>query len=77
MRKNTLLVGVLSLLGTSQAMADDWVIELMKSNASHIELVIMAQLASAVAQRSVGEKPSPLPLLSTGASVESVAPEGS
>ena len=39
MRKNTLLVGVLSLLGTSQAMADDWVIELMKSNASHIELV--------------------------------------
>lgn len=32
------------------------------------------QLASAVAQRSVGEKPSPLPLLSTGASVMRRAP---
>ena len=32
-------------------------------------MMVMAQLASAVAQRSVGEKPSPLPLLSTGASV--------
>ena len=39
MRKNTLLVGVLSLLGTSQAMAEDLVVGLMKSNASHIELV--------------------------------------
>ena len=26
MRKNTLLFGVLSLFGASQAMADDWVI---------------------------------------------------
>ena len=33
MRKNTLLVGVLSLLGTSQAMAEDLVVGLMKSNA--------------------------------------------
>lgn len=39
MRKNTLLFGVLSLFGASQAMADDWVIELMKNNASHLELV--------------------------------------
>ena len=39
MRKNTLLFGVLSLFGASQAMADDWVIELMKINASHLELV--------------------------------------
>ena len=29
----------MSLFGASQAMADDWVIELMKNNASHLELV--------------------------------------
>ena len=35
---------------------------------------VLHGLASAVAQRSVGEKPSPLPLLSTGASVMRRAP---
>ena len=40
-------------------------------------MIVLMQPASAAPTRSVGEKDSPLPLLSTGASVESVAPEGS
>lgn len=39
-------------------------------------MMVAMQLASAVATRSVGENVSPLPLLSSGASVESVLPEG-
>ncbi len=35
------------------------------------------QVPSAVASKSVGEKLAPLPLLSIGASVKSVLPEGS
>ena len=38
-------------------------------------MMVIAQLPSEVASRSVGEKASPLPLLSTGASVISVLPE--
>lgn len=41
-----------------------------------IPMIVAIQFANAVATRSVGENVSPLPLLSTGASVESVLPDG-
>src|SRR5690242_13730358 len=41
-----------------------------------IPMVVLMQVARAVATRSVGENASPLPLLSLGASVESFACEG-
>ncbi len=41
-----------------------------------IPLIVAIQVANAVATRSVGEKDSPFPSLSTGASVSSLAPEG-
>lgn len=41
-----------------------------------IPMMVAMQLASAVATKSVGEKDSPLPLLSTGASVEILLPDG-
>ena len=43
---------------------------------AEIPMIVAIQAAKAVATRSVGEKDSPLPSLSTGASVERVAPEG-
>ncbi len=42
-----------------------------------IPIIVAIQVAKAVATRSVGEKDSPFPSLSTGASVSSLAPEGS
>ncbi len=41
-----------------------------------IPIIVAIQVAKAVATRSVGEKDSPFPSLSTGASVPSLAPEG-
>ena len=41
-----------------------------------IPIIVAIQVAKAVASKSVGEKDSPLPSLSTGASVSSLAPEG-
>ena len=41
-----------------------------------IPIIVAIQVANAVATRSVGEKDSPFPSLSTGASVSSLAPEG-
>ena len=41
-----------------------------------IPIIVAMQAASAVATKSVGEKDSPFPSLSTGASVSSLAPEG-
>ena len=41
-----------------------------------IPMIVAIQVANAVATRSVGEKDSPFPSLSTGASVSSLAPEG-
>ena len=41
-----------------------------------IPIIVAIQVANAVATRSVGEKDSPFPSLSTGASVPSLAPEG-
>jgi len=41
-----------------------------------IPIIVAIQVAKAVATRSVGEKDSPFPSLSTGASVSSLAPEG-
>jgi len=41
-----------------------------------IPIIVAIQAARAVATKSVGEKDSPLPSLSTGASVSSLAPEG-
>lgn len=41
-----------------------------------IPMIVAIQVAKAVATRSVGEKDSPFPSLSTGASVSSLAPEG-
>ena len=41
-----------------------------------IPMTVIMQFATAVATRSVGEKLSPLPWLSTGASVMRVTPEG-
>ena len=41
-----------------------------------IPMMVAMQAANAVATRSVGEKLSPFPSLSTGASVSSLAPEG-
>ena len=41
-----------------------------------IPIIVTIQVANAVATRSVGEKDSPFPSLSTGASVPSLAPEG-
>ena len=49
---------------------------LMEWRLAEIPMIVAMQVANAVATRSVGEKDSPLPSLSTGASVESVAPEG-
>ena len=43
---------------------------------AEIPMIVAIQVANAVATRSVGEKDSPLPSLSTGASVEREAPEG-
>ncbi len=43
---------------------------------AEIPMIVAIQVAKAVATRSVGEKDSPFPSLSTGASVESVAPDG-
>ena len=43
---------------------------------AEIPMIVAIQVAKAVAARSVGEKDSPIPSLSTGASVESLAPEG-
>ena len=43
---------------------------------AEIPMSVAIQVAKAVAIRSVGEKDSPLPSLSIGASVESVAPDG-
>ena len=43
---------------------------------AEIPMIVAIQVAKAVATRSVGEKDSPLPSLSTGASVERIAPEG-
>ena len=41
-----------------------------------IPMIVAIQVANAVVTRSVGEKDSPFPSLSTGASVDSLAPEG-
>ena len=41
-----------------------------------IPIIVAIQVAKAVASKSVGEKDSPFPSLSTGASVSSLAPEG-
>ncbi len=41
-----------------------------------IPIIVAIQVAKAVASKSVGEKDSPFPSLSTGASVPSLAPEG-
>ena len=41
-----------------------------------IPIIVAIHVASAVATKSVGEKDSPFPSLSTGASVPSFAPEG-
>ena len=41
-----------------------------------IPIIVAMQAARAVATKSVGEKDSPFPSLSTGASVSSLAPEG-
>ena len=41
-----------------------------------IPIIVAIQEARAVATKSVGEKDSPFPSLSTGASVSSLAPEG-
>ncbi len=41
-----------------------------------IPMIVAIQVAKAVASKSVGEKDSPFPSLSTGASVPSLAPEG-
>ena len=41
-----------------------------------IPMIVAIQVAKAVATRSVGEKDSPFPSLSTGASVSSLASEG-
>ena len=41
-----------------------------------IPIIVAIQAARAVATKSVGEKDSPFPSLSTGASVSSLAPEG-
>src|SRR5207253_9560167 len=43
---------------------------LTPSSSALIPIVVLMHVASAVATRSVGENPSPLPLLSVGASVE-------
>ena len=43
---------------------------------AEIPMIVAIQVAKAVATRSVGEKDSPFPSLSTGASVENVAPDG-
>ena len=43
---------------------------------AEIPMIVPIQVAKAVATRSVGEKDSPFPSLSTGASVENVAPDG-
>ena len=43
---------------------------------AEIPIIVAIQVAKAVATRSVGEKDSPFPSLSTGASVENVAPDG-
>ena len=43
---------------------------------AEIPMIVAIQVANAVATRSVGEKDSPFPSLSTGASVSSLAPEG-
>jgi len=44
--------------------------------AATIPITVIMHVPSAVATRSVGENASPLPWLSTGASVSTVAPEG-
>ena len=41
-----------------------------------IPIIVAIQAARAAATKSVGEKDSPFPSLSTGASVSSLAPEG-
>ena len=41
-----------------------------------IPIIVVMHAARAVATRSVGEKDSPFPSLSTGASVDSLAPDG-
>jgi len=41
-----------------------------------IPMIVAIQVAKAVATRSVGEKDSPFPSLSSGASVASLLPEG-
>ena len=41
-----------------------------------IPMIVAIQVANAVVTRSVGEKDSPFPSLSTGASVDSLAPDG-
>ena len=41
-----------------------------------IPMIVAIQVANAVATRSVGEKDSPFPSLSNGASVASLLPEG-
>ena len=41
-----------------------------------IPIIVAMQAARAVATKSVGEKDSPFPSLSTGASVSSLAPDG-
>ena len=41
-----------------------------------IPIIVAIQVAKAVASKSVGEKDSPFPSLSTGASVSSLAPDG-
>ena len=41
-----------------------------------IPMIVAIQVAKAVATKSVGEKDSPFPSLSTGASVSRLAPEG-
>ncbi len=41
-----------------------------------IPIIVAIQVANAVATRSVGEKDSPFPSLSSGASVASLLPEG-
>src|SRR5229473_3238043 len=47
-----------------------------KISSAFIPMVVLIQVPSAVATRSVGENASPLPLLSVGASVATFACEG-
>src|SRR5207244_13475902 len=49
---------------------------LTPSSSAFIPMVVLMQVPSAVATRSVGENASPLPLLSVGASVESIDSDG-